>query len=127
MSTLSLKELTVETLLDEVRKHPSFRPEINSLWEAVLTLKGFAPFTYMIRKGEDYLDFYVSFVTDEHTVCSQKFIIDPDKLQYQYWNGIGHDKMISDDPYVMKYFTDLEDIIFLAAMKCQKHEAETVV
>ena len=86
MGTLSVDVLSVDTLLEEVKKHPSYRPEINSTAEAVSALKGFAPYTYMIRKGVDYLSFYVSYVTNQHTIGSEEFIIDPDKLQYQYWN-----------------------------------------
>lgn len=131
MVTLSYDVIDVETLLEEITRHPSYRPEINSEAEAISALKGFAPYTYMTRKGSEYLSFYVSYVTNQHTIKSEKFIVDPDKLQYQFWNSSGNGIKIPylnhPNPYFMKYFSDLDDLIFLAALRCEKYKAETLV
>jgi len=152
MTALDINERTVEELIDEVRQHPSYRPEINSETEAFLALNGLPPFTYMIRKGENNLRYFVSFVTDEHAVISEGFWIIEEKRLFQYrnfglssedknqaneksyelFNGMLDNSQLSseavyEDPYFLKYFSDLDDIIFLAAMKCEKNKTQTLV
>jgi len=128
MTMLNVHERTAEELFNEVRQHSSYRPEINNESEAILALNGLPPFTYMIRKGKDRLCYYVTFVTDEHTIISEEFRIIEEKHQYQYYNFWGDGPIVAaDDPYYLKFFSDLEDIIFLAAMKCDKSKAQTLV
>jgi hypothetical protein len=129
MTMLDTRERTTEELIDEVRQHPSYRPEINSESEAHLALNGLPPFTYMVRKGRDRLCYYVSFVTDEHAIISEEFRIIEEKRQYQYYNfwKSPEEAPVDDDPYYLKFFSDLEDIIFLAAMKCDKNRTQTLV
>ena len=83
----------------------------------------------MIRKGKDKLCYYVSFVTDEHTILTEEFRIVEEKGQYQYYNldVVMNPSILNDDPYHLKFFSDLEDIIFLATMKCEKAKAQTLV
>lgn len=134
MSALNVYELTVQDLLDDVKNHKSYRPEINSEAEAIMALKGLPPYTYMIRKGKIQYSFYVSFVTEEHTILSEEFRIVEDKRAYQYLNYQNKatteyeiEIMKKEDPYFLKFLSDLDDIIFLAAMKCSKDQAQTLV
>lgn len=129
---LNTLERTAEDLFNEVRQHKAYRPEINSETEAFLALNGLPPFTYMIRKGENRFRYFVSFVTDEHVVISEGFWIIEEKQIYQYRNwGVQRTEtdhnLECDDPYFLKYFSDLNDIIFLAAMKCDKSKTQTLV
>lgn len=133
MSALSISELTVQDLLEDVRHHLAYRPEINSEGEAIQALKGLPPFTYMLRKGFNQLSYFVSFVTEEHTIISEEFRINEEKRQYQYYDRSWiHDRneweaLKKEDPYFLELFSDLDNIIFLAAMKCDRCETEALV
>ena len=129
MNTLNYEEITItDSLLSKIITHKAYKNNIESHFEAVLVLKNEVPFTYILRKGDGNLCFYVTFTNKNQEVISEKFIIDPDKLQYQYWNATScsYENPIhseEEDPYYLKFFSDLDDIIFLAAMKCNKEQA----
>ena len=128
MTALLLKEeLSTDALIEEVKEHPAYRPEINSKNEAIMALQGFAPYTYMIRKGESLLSFYVSHVTDQHTIYSNEFVIDPDKLSYQFWNNSTTGKRYSNSPYFLNFYSDLDEMIIEACLECNKFQAQTMV
>lgn len=119
--------ISVSSMIDEVKSHLAFRPEIYSENEAVQALKGLPPYTYLIRKGVNQTSFYISYVTAEYSIKNQEFIIEKEKLQYQYLNWTGHKALTSTDPYFKKCFIDLDDLIFIAAIKCDRDQASPLI
>jgi len=130
MSALSIQEKNVDSLIEEVKHHRGYRPEINNEVQAIQALRGLPPYTYLIRKAEKHLEYYVSYVEADYQVISQRFIIDKNKLLFQYWqggSGLGNGPLMNGnsidgtfkckDPYYLNFYEDLNDVIFIASMK----------
>ena len=108
-------QVCIKDVESEILSHPAWVGAISGL-EAEALLKGQSPFTYLLRAGETYLNYYVSFVGSDHTLRHQPFKI---KITQNGWfcmNGI------ASGPFLNIPFLEILHLI----MHCEKGECKAL-
>ncbi len=72
--SVMLEQVCMKDVESEILTHCAWEGAISGL-EAEALLKGQSPFTYVLRAGETYLNYYVSFVGADNTLRHQPFKI----------------------------------------------------
>ncbi|MBI3211638.1 MAG: hypothetical protein HYZ47_03010 [Simkania negevensis] len=69
-----------------IQKHPAWHEDINAQ-QAEALLRGKAPFTYLLHKGDKEYAYFISFVKGDHTVYHQPFTLEHDLKGWYYKNA----------------------------------------
>jgi hypothetical protein len=110
MSVMS-NQVYLNDVEGEIVTHSAWEGSISGL-EAEALLKGQSPFTYVLRAGETYLNYYVSFVGFDHMLRHQPFKIMISQNGWSCMNGN------VNGPFLNTPFFEILHLI----MHCEKGE-----
>lgn len=100
----------------EILHHPAWYGKIAGL-RAEKSLRGRAPYVYLLREGEYLLHYYVSFVLPDMSIRHQPFVITIDQGQWFCENGG------CTGPFMKETINDMIHLI----MHCKPNEAKPLV
>lgn len=112
MSTL-IKPLFNNTTIDqEITHHPAWLGRVSGLIADKMLRGKKQPFLYVLRAGENELDYYVSFILPDFSIKHQPFTITLSDHGWYYENSNG------GGPYTTN--TGIDDVLHLI-MHCDKN------